>query len=203
MFEDIILTKVGNSLKLYALKVSVLNTSGWWSDTFVHVVRSLSLSTVCLHARDFYVFNIHITSDTQHVDIVAGNTLMPLLRRQFDANDGFAISFDGVKKFDGTPFSIPISWRCFITSAYDLIFFGRPRNCSRVFTYVFHRNKNPETIRQAFRVLAYKTIGDYALAYSLYTSYLSRLVVVSGRVIRDLHNNPDSVCSFNNNQPES
>jgi hypothetical protein len=203
MFEDIIQTKVGDCLKLYVSKVAVPNTSGWWSDSFIHVVQTLSLSTVRMHARDFYVIEVQISSDSQHVDIIAGNTSMPLLRRQFDANDGFTISFEGVQKFDGTPFTIPISWCRFITSAYNLIFFGPAKTSSHVFTYVFHRKRNPDAIRQTFCVLANETIGDYVLVYSLYTAYLSRLVVVSGRTVRDLHNNPDSLCSFHNNLPES
>jgi hypothetical protein len=204
MFEDIIKTKSRDALQLYVSKATIHNISGWWGDTFLRVLEPLQLSMIRMHSRDFYIFDVHISGDTNHhLDIVAGNTSLPLLKKRFNENDGFSISFDGVENPEGTPFTLTNIWyQRFIFNAYDLLFFEPHRDCSRLFYSIFH-TKNLDAIRQLFKVLSSETVGDYALSYSLYAAYLSRLLKRTSHSLQTLQENPENVFSFDNDQPAS
>eukprot|EP00956_Cyclotella_meneghiniana_P038724 scaffold158944_cov41-Cyclotella_meneghiniana.AAC.1 len=109
MFEDIITVREGSALKLFVSKAAVNNTSAWWQDNFSLVVSSLKLKPIRMHSRDFYVFDVTISCDTEHQGVTSGTTSLPDLEKKFARNDGFHISFNGVSKSDGRPLIIPIS----------------------------------------------------------------------------------------------
>jgi hypothetical protein len=205
MFEDIIKTKSGDALQLYVSKAALQNISGWWGDTFLRALESLQLSIIRMHSRDFYRFDVRVSGDTNHhLDIVAGNTSLPLLKKRFNENDGFSISFVGVENPDGTPFTLTNIWyQRFIFNAYDLLFFGPHRDCSRLFGNTFHTKKDPDAIRQLFKVLSSETVGDFALSYSLYTAHLARLLKRTSHSLQTIQENPENLCSFDNDQTAS
>ena len=203
MFEDIITVHEGTALKLYVSKNAVRNTSAWWHDTFQFAVDSLHLRPIRMHSRDFYVFDVTVSCDTEHHGVTSGTTTLSALKTKFDRMEGFHISFNGVSKMDGRPLIIPVAWRHFISNAYDLLFFAPPKDSTRVFTYFFKTKDSPDAIRQLFRVLSNEVIGDYGLAYSLYTAYLSRLLAVTSKEKKSEQQNPDRLCSFDNHTTSS
>eukprot|EP00956_Cyclotella_meneghiniana_P000144 scaffold217_cov64-Cyclotella_meneghiniana.AAC.5 len=198
MFEDIITVREGTALKLYVSETATNNTAAWWQDSFQFAAQSLKLKCIRMHSRDFYVFDVTISCDTEHQCITAGTTSLSDLETKFKRNDGFHISFNNVSKSDGRPLIIPVSWCQFISNAYDIMFFAPPIKSTRVFTYALKDKDSPDAIRQLFRVLSNEVIGDYGLAYSLYTAYLSRLLKVTSNKSKSTQQLPDNLCSFDN-----
>ena len=72
MFGDIITVHEGTALKFYVSKTAVRNTSAWWHDTFQFAVDSLHLRPIRMHSRDFYVFDVTVSCDTEHHGVTSG-----------------------------------------------------------------------------------------------------------------------------------
>ena len=125
-----------------------------------------------ISGRIYHCLKATISNCTQHDEIRLRMTEAHFFAQFEHGGGGFTISFNG------TDFSLPVSWREMVEHPERIMFFGPPLLGLRSFEEIFRFKRNIQYAHHIFRQFAAEYKGDSRMSAILYAAYQKRLRLI-------------------------